>query len=46
MKLVKAKPDWGAGKLRPLFTWADNHCDDYQTPQASSVHGSQGAVER
>jgi hypothetical protein len=46
MKLVKIKPDWSVGKLRPLFTWADNHCDDYRTPQASSVHGSQGGVER
>jgi len=37
MKLVKAKPDWGVGKLRPFFTWADGHCDGFQLREASSV---------
>jgi hypothetical protein len=37
MKLVKAKPDWGVGKLRPFFTWADSHCDGFQLREASSL---------
>jgi hypothetical protein len=37
LKLVKARPDWGAQKLRPFFTWADNHCDDFQPRQPSVV---------
>jgi hypothetical protein len=37
MKLVKVKPDWSVSKLRPFFTWADNHCDDFQTREPSSV---------
>ena len=37
MKLVKAKPGWSTVELRPLFTWADNHCDDFQVRPPSSV---------
>jgi len=37
MKLVKTQPGWITGKPRPLFTWADNHCDDFQPRQSSSV---------
>ena len=39
MKLVKARPNGSAGDLRPLFTWADNHCDDFQQRRPSSVRG-------
>jgi hypothetical protein len=37
MKLVEAKPGWSTGKLRPLFTWADNHCDGFQSRQSSPI---------
>jgi hypothetical protein len=30
MKLVAGKIGGSAGKPRPLFTWADSHCDDFQ----------------
>ncbi len=37
MKLVEGKSNGPAGKPRPLFTWADNHCDDFQArPPCSS----------
>ena len=36
-RLLKLRLELGAGKLRPTFTWADNHCDDFQARQSSSV---------
>ncbi len=36
-KLIQAKPEWGTVKLRPMFTWADSHCDGFQTRQSAAV---------
>ena len=30
LKLVEGKNHGHTEKPRPLFTWADNHCDDFQ----------------
>ena len=30
LKLVRGKTDARTDKARPLFTWADSHCDDLQ----------------
>ncbi|OHB65397.1 MAG: hypothetical protein A2Y76_10540 [Planctomycetes bacterium RBG_13_60_9] len=40
MKQVKGKPGSTSGKPVPLFTWADNHCDDFQSRQRSLLPGS------
>jgi hypothetical protein len=37
MKLVEGKISGSAGKPRPLFTWADNRCDDFQRQEPSVV---------
>jgi hypothetical protein len=38
LKLVEGKGSGTTEKSRPLFTWADNQCDDFQR-QESSVLG-------
>jgi hypothetical protein len=37
LKLVRANPGGKLGSPQPLFTWADNHCDDFQPRQPSAV---------
>lgn len=37
LKLARAEAGGGPGREQPLFTWADSHCDDFQTRQASCV---------
>jgi len=33
LKRVTPTPGAGAGTGQPRFTWADNHCDDFQMRQ-------------
>ncbi len=37
MKLVEGKIRGSTAKPRPLFTWADHHCDDFQVREPSAV---------
>ena len=36
-RLVQAKQEPNVPALRPFFTWADNHCDDFQVRPSSAV---------
>jgi hypothetical protein len=43
LRLVKGNISGSAGKPRRLFTWVDNHCEDFQARQpCSSPRGTAG----
>jgi hypothetical protein len=37
LKLVRGRTGDSTEKARPLFTWADGHCDDLQMPRQAAL---------